>query len=405
MNDVKSKLEDKEYARIISSGEMPEQLRDILTYATENTAFYSKYKGFEKLEDFPVTNKTLLNANRDDVIVHAYDGKKTHEMHTSGSTGIPFSVIQNPEKRERHIADLKYFGALADYADHDPMCYLRAKPTATPAEQERDNIWQLDICNSDERSLISYYHTMAEKKCTALIAYASSLETAVNCWLRNLKNDSSVKTVISTSETLAEGTREKLKEFFGSDVRVCSRYSNNEQGIFGQEGDTAGKYILNWASFYFEILKMDSDERAEEGELGRIVITDLYNRAFPLIRYDTGDAARMSIDKESGFPVFTDLYGRRMDMIFDLNGDAVSPFLLTRTMRFTHGIDQWQFIQEKKDTFTLKLTSSRNEKPNVDNEVANFRKTLGEDAIINVEYVNSIPVLNSMKRKLIVSNL
>lgn len=38
-------------------------------------------------------------------------------------------------------------------------------------------------------------------------------------------------------------------------------------------------------------LKMDSDEPAEDGELGRIVITDLYNYAFPILRYDNGDTA------------------------------------------------------------------------------------------------------------------
>lgn len=36
---------------------------------------------------------------------------------------------------------------------------------------------------------------------------------------------------------------------------------------------------------------MDSDEPAEPGELGRIVITDLFNYAFPILRYDNGDTA------------------------------------------------------------------------------------------------------------------
>jgi phenylacetate-CoA ligase len=247
MNDVSKKMEDKEYADVIRKGEMPERLRYILKYAAENTVFYEKYSTATCLEEFPVVNKTLLNEQYNDVIVHAFDSIKTHKMHTSGSTGIPFTVVQNLAKRERHIADLKYFGALAGYADHDPMCYLRAKPTATPEEQERDNIWQLDICNLSEKNLTDYYHVMVEKKCTALIAYPSTLETAVDFWSKTFVNDSSIKTIISTSETLTDEVKKKLKGFFGVDVGIYARYSNTEQGILGQETDVSGHYKLNWA--------------------------------------------------------------------------------------------------------------------------------------------------------------
>ena len=104
-------------------------------------------------------------------------------------------------------------------------------------------------------------------------------------------------------------------------------------------------------------------------------------------------------------PVFSELYGRRMDLIYDLKGEVVSPFLLCRTMRLSHGIEQWQFIQEDERTYTLRITSTTEVRPNVDKEVEGFRKTLGEEAIIRVEYVEDIPVMNSLKRKLIVSKL
>lgn len=153
-----------------------------------------------------------------------------------------------------------------------------------------------------------------------------------------------------------------------------------------------------------EILKLDPDESAKERELGRVIVTDLYNKAFPLIRYDTGDVARMDRNI-SGMPGFSELYGRRMDLIYDVNGEVVSPFLLCRTMRLSHGIEQWQFIQETETTYKLKITSNSAEKPTLEKELEGFYKTLGEGAVICVEYVEDIPVMNSMKRKLIVSKL
>ena len=405
MNDISSKMEDKEYKYLINQGLMPKQLLWIMKYATENTTYYASLRNATKISDFPVMNKSILNTHYDEIAVHSFDNTKTHLMHTSGSTGIPFTVIQDLAKRERHIADLKYFGVLAGYADHDPMCYLRAKPTATLAEQERDNIWQLDICNLNAQNLTDYFHVMVEKKCTALIAYPSTLETAVEYWSKHFTNESSIRCIISTSETLTDEVKEKLHAFFGEDVGVYARYSNTEQGILGQEIGSDGEYILNWASYYFEILKLDSDEPAGDGELGRIVITDLYNKAFPMIRYDTGDVGRIVKGEDGGLPRLKDLYGRRMDLIYDLNGEVVSPFLLCRTMRLSSGIEQWQFIQEDDHTYTLKITSTSNGRPNVDKEIDGFKRTLGQNANIQVEYVNDIPVLNSLKRKLIVSNL
>lgn len=406
MNDIAQKMEDPEYALEINSGKGVKELRDLLNYVTENSEYYSYLKGKElSLSDFPVMNEKTLNDNYDTVLVHSFDHVKTHKMYTSGSTGVPFQIVQDLGKRERHIADLKYFGTLAGYADHDPMCYLRARPTATTEQQKIDNIWQLDISNLSHKNLTDYYHVMTEKRCTALFGYASTLETAVDFWSKTFKNDSCVKTIISTSETLTDEVKEKLRNFFGPETGIYARYSNTENGILGQETGESGRYKLNWASYYFEILKLESDEPAADGELGRIIVTDLYNKAFPMIRYDTGDVAVMEKKGEDELPEFVELFGRRMDLIYDTKGEVVSPFLLCRTMRLFQGIEQWQFIQDEPKKYTLKITANTEEKPNVDKEVASFLDTLGHDAEFNVEYVENIPVMNSLKRKLIVSKL
>lgn len=406
MKDIDNKMESENYAKLVNEASVPELL-EILEYAIKNTNYYSSISKVDnpQITDFPIMNKTILNENYDDIIVHIYDNIKTHKMHTSGSTGIPFSVVQDLAKRERHIADLKYFGAMAGYLDHDPMCYLRAKPTATPEEQERDNIWQLDICNLSEKNLTDYFHTMVEKRCIALIAYPSTLETAVDFWSQHFSNDSSIKTIISTSETLIDEVKDKLRNFFGENVGIYARYSNTENGILGQETGVSGIYRLNWASYYFEILKMDCDEPAELGELGRIVVTDLYNKAFPMIRYDTGDVARMNVKGLNSLPEFSELYGRRMDLIYDTNGEVVSPFLLCRTMRLSHGIEQWQFIQKDVKKYEIRIAVTHGENPDLKKEIELFIETLGKDAEILVECVSEIPVMNSLKRKLIVSEL
>ena len=119
---------------------------------------------------------------------------------------------------------------------------------------------------------------------------------------------------------------------------------------------------------------------------------------------DTGDVAKM-IYPDNGLPYLENLFGRRMDLIYDTKGDVVSPFLLCRTMRLSHGVEQWQFIQKTETEYIIRIAVNKGEKPILDKEINMFRDTLGETASISVEYVDEIPVMNSLKRKLIVSEI
>lgn len=170
-----------------------------------------------------------------------------------------------------------------------------------------------------------------------------------------------------------------------------------EMGILGQDSGNGSEYKLNYGSYYFECLKLDSDLPAENGELGRIVITDLFNYAFPMIRYDTGDVGVFDSAKE-GFPVFREIYGRKADVIYTIDKKPVNIALFYGMTEEVKGIKQWQIIQTGITTYHLRLIA---ESSNLDiNEpVIILKKIVGEDAEITVELVDEIPVLSSHKRR------
>ena len=65
--------------------------------------------------------------------------------------------------------------------------------------------------------------------------------------------------------------------------------------------------------FFVEIMDMDADIHAKKGAYGRIVVTDLFNYSVPLIRYDTGDIAKIEeCDNEEGLKevYLTNIEGR-----------------------------------------------------------------------------------------------
>lgn len=88
-----------------------------------------------------------------------------------------------------------------------------------------------------------------------------------------------------------------------------------------KSGDSSRRFYLNEASYFLEVAEIDSDEPAEYGELGRIVITDFFNYAFPLIRYDNGDTCIMQLDEKTKHPYIAQLYGRRLDLVYNTKND------------------------------------------------------------------------------------
>ena len=179
-------------------------------------------------------------------------------------------------------------------------------------------------------------------------------------------------------------------------------YSNEENGIMGLQNEDNEGYHIDTETYYYEILKMDSDEPAEPGELGRIVITDLFNYAFPIIRYDNGDTAvAVRKEKNGRFKLcLSVLYGRRSDLIYDCDGKAVTPYIITNNLWDIEGVKQYRFIQEDVKDYTIWLNGDQ-EKMDQEEILRRIRPYLGEEAHIKVEIVDEIPVLASGKRKYI----
>ena len=216
----------------------------------------------------------------------------------------------------------------------------------------------------------------------------------------------SLKIAIAGSEALQESTREAVQQYMN--CNIISQYADEECGILAQEAIDTGnsRFYLNQGSYVFELLKLDSDEYADYGELGRIVITDLFNYAFPIIRYDTGDTAIMAKGDERsfGYDYITKLYGRRMDLIYKPDGSPIAPMVLSRTLKYFDSIYQWQFIQENKNEYIVKIILRNDFKFNEQAMIKQLKEYLGVNANISVVYTNEISCLKSGKRKPVINN-
>lgn len=395
-SDIKQILENYEDGII----KVNNYIDDLLNHATKTTNYYKKYEG-KAISDFPVVNKSIFIENYDDFVSSSFKDEKLHTMSTSGSTGTPFTVLQNMSKRDRVIAELKLFGEFCGYKSHEKMVFLRVlsdKTRKSKKTQWAENIYRIDTAALNEEKLRETNEFLIKNKIEALISYASTFDYLANYIEKyESKTDKySIKTIIAGGEAFDIKTREKLNQIFGKKCNIVSRYSNQEMGILGQDSSIDSGFVLNHGSYYFECLKIDSDEPAEKGEMGRIVITDLFNYAFPLIRYDTGDTCIMEYNS-SGWPKIKEIFGKKMDVIYSTTGQPISPITISVYMWSVKSIKQWQFIQKEKSLYILKINGTYSME--IDNVLLEMKKVLGQDAEIKIDYVDEIPVLASNKRR------
>lgn len=382
------------------------RIRELIAHAVRTTEFYKDYPEDIKLTDLPVVNKDTFRENYASFLSSEYkDAADNREMCTSGSTGTPLRMIQNRDKINHNTAGGIFLGAAAGYYIGMKEAFIRVWVNNVKKGKLRllmENLIMMDSSRMDDDALEKMIQTIRRKKVKCLVGYSSALgelsryiqEKEIDC------GGFSVKSIIPISETMPEPVRQKLSRQFGCPVRAW--YSNEENGIMGLQNKEDGGYHIDTETYYYEILKMNSDEPAAPGELGRIVITDLFNYAFPILRYDNGDTAvAEKKEKDGRYKLYlTELYGRRSDLIYDCKGKAVTPYIITNNLWDIKGVKQYRFIQEDLTRYTIWLNGDPKE---MDQEeiLGRIRPYLGEEAEITVELVDEIPVLASGKRKYI----
>jgi phenylacetate-CoA ligase len=99
---------------------------------------------------------------------------------------------------------------------------------------------------------------------------------------------SSVRTIVTSAETLSEAKREKLTRMW--DAEVFDVFGMSEAGLMGAEGP-AHDGIHIWTDlFYIEVVDPETGRQLPEGEVGTFCVTPLWTgHATPFLRWNSGD--------------------------------------------------------------------------------------------------------------------
>ncbi len=101
-----------------------------------------------------------------------------------------------------------------------------------------------------------------------------------------------IESVLLSTDYVPRAIAEILEKIWG--CRVFTHYGMTEMGLGGGvECEALDGYHLREADLYFEVVDPETGEACPDGTIGEVVFTTLTRRGMPLLRYKTGDIARI----------------------------------------------------------------------------------------------------------------
>ena len=301
----------------------------------------------------PVLTKRDIRQAGERLLSARLDRGELVQSRTGGSTGTALTVwFDEPCQQARNAAAMRS-DRWAGWDIGMRVAAVWGNPPVARSVKQRlrslllDRTSYLDTMDLNEASVRAFAAQWRRQRPRILYGHAHSLYV-LTIWLRRLGiGHVRPRGVIATSMMLLEPERRVIEQVLG--CPVTNRYGCEEVGLIGCECERHDGLHLNVDHLVVEFLRDDGTDAAP-GEEADIVVTDLVNRAMPLIRYrleDRGVPSDRVCACGRGLPLMERVTGRQADFLKRPDGSLVAGVsLVERTLTAIEGIEQMQLVQD-----------------------------------------------------------
>jgi phenylacetate-CoA ligase len=392
-----------------------ERLVAILKYAAAHAPYYQQLfreRGFDpdhfQMADFhnlPLLTKAIIRSSTEQMLSPEFPRSSLLEHRTGGSTGVALKVYFDPDWINPRTADSLRSDQWAGCFHGMKIASLWGNPPLPKTWKQRvralliDRFIFLDTLDFSDRSVADFIERWRRGKAEILFGHSHSLYMLARYVLDHRIRDLRPQGAISTSMMLLTNEREVIEKAFGT--KVFDQYGSEEVALMAAECERHEGLHLNIEHLYIEFLRPDGSAAAP-GQEGAIVITDLFNRGMPMIRYQIGDMGvptdrRCSCGR--GLPLMERVTGRVADYLKRRDGSMVAGVsLVERTLTAIPGLEQMQVVQPSIDEIVLNVVRAPDFTPATETALlAEFRSVFGPGIEIRPHYVERIPQEHSGK--------
>jgi phenylacetate-CoA ligase len=296
----------------------------------------------------------------------------------------------------------------------DLECVVWASPIELGAQdrarQWRDRLFRTTLLPAFEMSdarMDRFVEVLRARRPRMLFGYPSALaQLGRHAERRRIGlADLGCRVAFTTGERLFDEQRALIGRVFG--CPVANGYGGRDAGFIAHQCAEGGMHITA-EDIVVELID-EQGRGVPAGTAGEVVVTHLASRDYPFVRYRTGDIAVLHDAPcrcGRGLPLLREIQGRANDFVVAADGTRMQSAALTYVLREIPGIEQFKIVQEHLGLTRLMLVTG----PSFAREctagiVAGFRRRLGAQVEVRVEFVGAIPPEKSGKYRYIVSRV
>lgn len=383
--------------------------RALVLHAFENSAFYKELYGSRGLTRSEAANPdsftNLPIVSRADIVQNfaAFKSRGVPQRFltpatTGGSTGTPLTVLHD----KRFPADAIWWRVAQWWgvhpADNTGVVYRIRR--GLPAALVNKAAWwpsrkiYLDASRMTEASMNRFLRDFNKLKPPLLIGYIGAILEFAAFLQGNPIKLHPPKAVWVTSGPFTEAQRQLMQAVFHAPV--YDQYGTCE--VLWLAAECRHRNGLHVMQDYRHIEFVDDAGRpVGDGEWGRVVVTDLENRGFPLIRYDIGDIGRRlpgSCPCGVTLPRIDKIKGRTSDTVRTPDGGSVSGDYLT-TIFDAHpdAVFAFQVYQGRDYAITLRCVPTLDPaaRRHIEDARQVIQERVGGSVKVTIEIAESIP--------------
>lgn len=359
-------LDEASYANYFN-----EQRAAILNHHLEHNSFYKKLAPNAHIKnwaDIPVITKLDLQCPVEDRLSKGYTAKNCHIHKTSGSSGTPFIFA-----KDKYCHAITWSGFIKKYSWYNlnfntskqarfygiplnTIGYYKERLKDFLSKRYRFSVFDLSD-QQLEKNLNKFKTTSFDYingYTSSIVQFAKFLERK-NIILKTVCP--SLNVCIVTSEMLFESDKTLIEKQFG--IPVVNEYGAAELGLIAFQNKN-DEWLVNSDDLYIEILDKNN-KPLPYGKEGKIVITSLFNKAHPFIRYELGDIGSLCESSTLRKPILKTLMGRTSDIAILPSGKRAAGltfYYVTKSIIDNDAnVKEFVIEQQKLDTFKISYVS------------------------------------------------
>ncbi|MFV1871986.1 MAG: phenylacetate--CoA ligase family protein [Oleiphilus sp.] len=399
-----------------------EKLKLLLAHAYENCEFYrnqwdalgfdpSKVNKVSDISALPVLDKATIRENYQGIISQAH--KSNIRKATGGSSGVPFQFELDQESNERRQAVMwRGYGVLGAGLGVKTLYLWGANIAPVGAKSAlKDKLYHrfynrkmLNSFKMTDLNMSDYVQEIDHYKPDALVSYVNPLVTLADYILEQNITIHQPNSILTGAEPLYEFQRKKIERAFK--CPVYNTYGCREFMLIGAECQQQDGLHINIDHLVVELLDEQGEASSDSGDM---VVTDLHNYGFPLIRYQNGDrASKSSIEAcscGSVLPLLKSIDGRKLDVIKTPDGRAIPGEFFPHLLKDFSSIKQFQIVQKSIDSISVNLVLYQENPAELKQIHQLISENTGAALNVNMNLLDDIPLTSSGKLRVTISEL